>query len=643
MPPQKKLHNLAIATFEVRHGKTLADLLLLHGAIPIAAPALKEVPLEKNPAAFEFGERLLKNEIDRIIFLTGVGTRALMDILKTRHTENEVLQALRRTTVVPRGPKPIRVLNEWKVPYAFIVPEPNTWRELMAELDARKDVIPLKGRTVAVQEYGAPNPELTQALEARGARVLSVPVYRWELPDDVTPLESVIDRFLSGSLHAAIFTTSVQAEHLFQVAERLGVVRRLRDALKDVVIASVGPDCSRTLRALGVEVDLEPQSPKMGPLVQLAADRIPAVLEKKRNGCAVSVREAVLAVAANDAWNESPFMKACRREPVPFTPIWLLRQAGRYMKEYRDIRAKTPFIELCRNKELVAEVAVSAQRALGADAAILFSDILLLLDSFGMGLSYLSGDGPSVERPIRTAADVKNLPDLAAEHGLSAVLDGVRLTRRKLDARIPLIGFAGAPFTMASYMIEGGASKDFTRTKALMRSDAAAWDLLMEKIVRVTSAYLKDQAASGAQVLQLFDSWVGCLETGEYERFVLPHSKALIASLGGIPVIHFGTGTSALLPLMARAGGNVIGVDHRVPILEAWTKIGHQKVIQGNLDPALLCEPREKWESAAQKILDDIAGRPGHIFNLGHGVLPETPPENAVALVEFVHRASRRP
>ncbi|MBI3252784.1 MAG: uroporphyrinogen decarboxylase [Candidatus Omnitrophica bacterium] len=339
---------------------------------------------------------------------------------------------------------------------------------------------------------------------------------------------------------------------------------------------------------------------------------------------------------------ESIFLKACRRQKSPVTPVWLMRQAGRYMKDYRAIREKTPFLEICKNKDLVTEITVTAQAKIKADAAIIFADILLILESFGLGLDYLKGDGPAVARPIRAGGDVQNLPEVNPAESLGFVLDAIRQTRSALPKNIPLIGFAGAPFTIASYMIEGGASKDFRETKKRMLSDEPLWNLLMEKIVRATVLYLNEQIRAGADALQLFDSWVGCLSPEEYRRFVLPHTKKLIEGVnGGAPLIHFGTGTGKFLDLLRDAGGDVIGVDHRIGLGEAWKKIGYDRAVQGNLDPNILATGSlEEIRREVKRILAEAEGRAGHIFNLGHGVLRQTPVENAIAVVEMVHEFS---
>jgi uroporphyrinogen decarboxylase len=314
-----------------------------------------------------------------------------------------------------------------------------------------------------------------------------------------------------------------------------------------------------------------------------------------------------------------------------------MRQAGRYMKEYRQLRQKVSFLELCKNPDLVTQVTVEAQEKIKADAAIIFADILLMAEAMGLGLEYLKTDGPSI-RALQNSKDVENLAEVEPEDSLSFVLKAVRQTRKALKPDIALIGFAGAPFTLASYMIEGGSSRDFKKTKTWMRENTPSWHRLMEKLVRATAKYLNAQVKAGADAVQIFDSWVGNLTADEYGAFVFPHSKTLVENLDKkAPVIHFGTGTGHFLESFSQAGGDVISVDHRVKLTEAWERIGPSKAIQGNLDPLILCEDLKTIEKEVKAILDSVKGRPGHIFNLGHGVLPQTPVENVIALVEMVH------
>src|SRR5438093_13017274 len=319
-----------------------------------------------------------------------------------------------------------------------------------------------------------------------------------------------------------------------------------------------------------------------------------------------------------------------------------MRQAGRYMPEYRAVRERLGFLELCRSPDAAAEVTVTAAERLRVDAAIIFADILLVLEPMGIGLEFARGDGPVVRRPARTAPDVDRLRDVDAG-ALGYVAEAVRRARAALPAGLPLIGFAGAPFTLASYLIEGGGSRTYARTKAFMLGDPDAWRALMERLVRVVAAYLNAQIAAGADAVQLFDSWVGCLSPADYRAHVLPHVRALIGRVTpGTPVIHFGTGTAGLLEAMRAAGGDVIGLDWRVDLDAAWARLGHDVAVQGNLDPAALLAPIPEIRARAAAILDRAASRPGHIFNLGHGILPETPADHVRALVDAVHELSAR-
>lgn len=337
------------------------------------------------------------------------------------------------------------------------------------------------------------------------------------------------------------------------------------------------------------------------------------------------------------------FLAACRREKTPYTPVWLMRQAGRYMEEYRKLRAQHDFLELCKRPDLAAEITVTPVERLGVDAAILFADILLLLEPMGVGLEYTKGDGPVIHKQVSSRTSVEELVEFEPEEALSFVFQAVRKSCAALNGKVPLIGFAGAPFTLASYLIEGGSSRNYLNTKKLIYSNPGAWRPLMERLSALTAKYLNAQIAAGAQAVHLFDSWAGCLSPDDYDRFVLPHTRATISALTqGIPVIHFSTGTAGFLKSVRAAGGDVVGVDWRINLDAAWESIGHDVGIQGNLDPAaLLTTPREIRRRVAE-ILERAGGRPGHIFNLGHGVLPETPVENVIAMVDAVHELSAR-
>jgi uroporphyrinogen decarboxylase len=349
------------------------------------------------------------------------------------------------------------------------------------------------------------------------------------------------------------------------------------------------------------------------------------------------------ASTARDELAASPFLKACRREPTDVTPIWLMRQAGRYMAEYRELRARVTFLDLCKRPELATEVTVTAAERLGVDAAILFADILLILEPLGLRLEFAKGEGPVIHDPVRTGGDVDRIRPMSDAAPLDYVIEAVRSIRAALRPDLPLIGFAGAPFTLACYAIEGGSSRHYDRAKAFMYGDPGAWDALMERLTDATAIYLNAQAAAGAQALQVFDSWVGTLSPADYRRFVQPHMARLFARLDPtVPTIHFGTDTGSLLELQRDAGGWVIGLDWRVELDAAWRRLGGGVAVQGNLDPAVLLSSPAEITSQARRILAEAAGRPGHIFNLGHGILPTTPVDHVRALIDFVHETPPR-
>ncbi len=622
----------------------VAALIERRGGRAIVAPAMREVPLEDNQAAFDFAARLLVGDFDVVVFLTGVGTRALFSVIETRYPRATIVAALHRTIVVARGPKPLHALRELGLQPQVVAPEPNTWRELLAMLSAATK---LRGKRVAIQEYGVSNRELIAGLEARGAEAVIVPVYRWALPLDRDPLLDALRQISRGEADVAIFTSSHQVTNVISVAEAEGICDTVRRGLKAMAVGSVGPVCSEQLRAHGIKVDFEPEHPKLGHLVKEAAARAADILAIKR--ARVSRIEVALPPAPRLAASigvsphrDHSLLKACRREATPFTPIWLMRQAGRYMPEYRRVRDQHSFIEMCQRPEIAAEVTVTAVERLGVDAAIIFADILLPLIPMGVGLRYEKGDGPVIDRPIRTASDLEQAREVDVAE-LSYVGESIKLVKSTIGTRTPIIGFAGAPFTLASYLIEGGSSRQYQATKTLMYTQPDVWQRLMEMLARVTADYLNMQIAAGAELVQLFDSWVGSLGPDDYRRFVLPHMRSVIAAIpADVPVIHFGTVTGNLLELMREAGGDVIGLDWRVDLAEAWARLDHAVAVQGNLDPIALFADVAEIRERARTILAKAGGRPGHIFNLGHGILPETPVDHVIALVDAVHELSRR-
>jgi uroporphyrinogen decarboxylase len=641
---------LRVAAFESRRAAEIERMIGKRGGIPLVSPSMREVPLERNQAAVDWANRLITGRIDAIVFLTGVGTRMLVVQVERHVDRKRFLSAISDVPTIVRGPKPLAALKEFGITPTISVPEPNTWRELLTTLDEK---LPVANLVIGLQEYGVTNRSLIAGLEARGATVAAVRVYEWDLPVDCGPLEQNIRRIVAGEVDVALFTSGNQVVNLLKLADDLGLADELAASLRRIVVASIGPTTSEMLRSCNLPVDLEPSHPKMGQLIEETAAQAGALVARKRR-VAVQLADAAPIASTRKRtsderspltapWDDTPFLRACRREPTEFTPVWLMRQAGRYMSEYRAIRERVGFLELCRNPQLCSQVMCTAVERLGVDAAIVFSDLLPILEPMGMELEFAHGEGPLIHNPVRESADVDRVLELESADALHFVMEAVRQTRADLPAHIPLIGFAGAPFTLASYAIEGGASRDWLHTKTLMYRDRGAWNALMSRLARAVTVYLNAQISAGAQAVQLFDSWVGCLGPDDYREFVLPFVQQIVAGVTpGVPVISFATGNPQLIPHLAAGGADVVGVDWRVRLDEAWQMIGPDRAIQGNLDPMALLAGASELRRRAADILEQAASRPGHIFNLGHGVLPQTPVDSARALVDAVHELSAR-
>lgn len=631
---------LNVAAFESRRASDLTQMITKFKGVPSVSPSMREIPIERNKTAVDFAHRVLTGEINVVIFLTGVGFKYLIEAVSKEIDQQRFLDTLSDIVTICRGPKPAAAMREFGLTPTHKVPEPNTWRDLLKTIDEN---VAIASQTVGVQEYGIENKSLIAGLEARGAHVYRVPVYKWGLPEDQKPLLENIHRLCQNEFEVVMFTSANQWINISAVAEDEGCLEKLYESLRSTVVVSIGPTTTEMLRSKNVVVDLEPEHPKMGHMVVAAAENAQSILERKKKVQIAMSRPDEIVLDPNADWYNNPFMKACRGEPTDVTPIWMMRQAGRYMQEYRDVRNKTTFLELCKNPSLCSEVMCTAVERLGVDAAIIFSDLLPILEPMGMDLEFAKGEGPVIHNPIRETKDVDRLLELESVDSLDFVMETVRQTRDDLPSDIPLIGFSGSPFTLASYAIEGGSSKSYIHTKTIMYRDESAWREIMLRFVRSVTQYVNAQIASGAQVIQLFDSWVGCLGPADYRRYVLPYMQAIIRGITpGIPVINFGTGNPQLMPLYAEGGSQVVGADWRISLTDAWDQIGHDKSIQGNLDPLILLADRDTIKARAKQVLDEAAGRPGHIFNLGHGIVPQTPVDNAIALVDIVHELSSR-
>ena len=630
---------MRVAALESRRAEEMQRLIAKHGGEPLVVPAMREVVDAENRHAIDYVHRLITGQVDLTIFLTGVGFRYLLE-LAARHVDRQrYLDGLTDTVTVARGPKPAAAMRRAGVEPTWTTNAPHTWREILTLLDQHAAAAQ---QTVAVQEYGARNTSLIAGLEARGARVLQVPIYRWEMPRDLRELKNLCHAMAGGEIDVVLVTAAQQIVHLAAVARDEGILDRVKDAGRRMVVAAVGPTTGEAISdALGWTIDLVAEPAKMGHLVAQAACHARSLRERK-----LAIDEVLAATKERpsqrrEPWDDSLFMRAVRGERTEMTPIWLMRQAGRYMAEYRAVRADVSFMELCRNPQLASEVMCVAVDKLGVDAAIIFSDLLPILEPMGLDLEFVTESGPTIHNPVREPSDVERVREIESLEALEFVIETVRQTRRDLPDRLPLIGFGGAPFTLASYLIEGGSSRHYLHTKTLMYRDEAAWNELMSRLARSITRYLNAQIGAGAQCVQLFDSWVGCLGPADYRRFVLPHVREIVQHVSPhAPVIYFATGNPQLLEPMAESGSRVIGVDWRIELDDAWQRIGLDRSIQGNLDPALLLADPSTIRQAARRLLDQAAGRPGHIFNLGHGVLPQTPVEHAQMLVQAVHELS---
>lgn len=641
---------LNVTSFESRRSEEIKKLIKYHKGNPRVAPSMRELPEAESPDISFFAKQLFAGKIDLLILMTGVGTRFLSNLIINDYGKEKYLKALKGTTILARGPKPVAALRELDVKADITVPEPNTWRDILKTIE--ENALDIKEKNVFVQEYGISNKKFTDSLTNLGANVETITIYKWALPEDINPLKDAIKSISEGNEDCLLFTSSQQVVNLLDIASGQGLESSLRHGIKSAVIASIGPTTTETLNEKGFSVDYEPNSPKMGNLVREMARSASVLLNKKRtalnNGVSTDNWKRVDMVWSKSVTERkeitynSEFMKACRLEKTDFTPIWIMRQAGRFLREYRELRSKVSFLDLCKNPSLSAEVTLMAVDRLGVDAAIIFSDILLILQSLGIGLEFSKGDGPKIQKPLRNSNDVDSLIEFQTD-SLEFVYDALRITRKALDPKIPLLGFAGAPFTVASYAIEGGGSKNYVNTKKMMYKDPELWKTVMEILSEATTKYLNAQIEAGADAIQIFDSWAGCLSPNDYKKYVLPYMSKLVSNISSdLPIIIFGTGTNSLLELLKDTGANVIGLDWRVDIVDGWRKVGFDKAIQGNLDPVVLFASPKYVANESKKIIDIVGNRPGHIFNLGHGVLPNTPVDNVLRLIDEVHEYSSK-
>ena len=600
-----------------------------------------QIDPDLNRSVADLANHVLTAEFDVLVLVTGAGTHYLLQRCLQSAPRERFIACLADMTTVAGSSESAAVMRELQVEPSVIVARSTrsqkpAWRDLLIALDQKCSV---SNQLVAIEQTGDSG-RLIAGLESRGARVHQIRPVLKAAPEPSCDWTHWMNELRRGGFDAVCFTSPAAVWAWQRWVEQQAGEFAAGQLFPFPVIACDQPT-SEVLLDQGIAVDW------IAPEEGLIEDQIvTAISQAQTRKERISMTLSGPATSASDPeapWYNNPFMQACRGEPTDVTPVWMMRQAGRYMKEYRAVREKVSFLELCHNPALCSEVMCTAVNRLGVDVAIIFSDLLPILVPMGCDLEFVAGDGPVIHNPIRTNEDLDRIEPLASNEALQFVMEAVKQTRNDLPADMPLIGFAGAPFTLASYMIEGGSSRHFTHTKRLMFGDRSAWSVLMQKLTDSIIVYLQGQVEAGVQCVQLFDSWAGCLGFEDYRQSVLPYVKQIIGALSPhVPVINFATGNPALLPLLADTSATVIGVDWRVRLDDAWQTVGHDRAVQGNLDPnVLLTNPAEIRKQVAA-ILEQAAGRPGHIFNLGHGILPSTPVENAIALVDAVHELSAR-
>lgn len=634
-----ELTGLTIATLADRGLDALRSEIADYGGTPALFALDASETSSADRAAAEFANRLLTADIDTVIFVTGVGVNHVVEQAARSVDRQRFLDCLSDVKTIAGSQRAGLALKELNLNPSVYVESPKSWRDILMSIDR---LAPVANQTVGLEESAAVY-GLVSGLEARGARVVRMPIFSQTMPKRAQPAIDFFEQIEAGDFHAILFTSPENAIQFCFLAKHFGRARLTSHLLDNHIVLAIGAGTAEVLTDRGFVVDYATQTTKIGPAINEIADQIDQIKKQK-----TIIRINLSGPATNNSdpnapWYDSPFMKACRGEPTDVTPIWMMRQAGRYMSEYRAVRDKVSFLELCANPQLCSEVMCTAVGRLGVDAAIIFSDLLPILVPMGCDLEFVKGDGPVIHNPVRMAADVDRIKPLESNEPLQFVMDTVKQTRSDLPGDMPLIGFAGAPFTLASYMIEGGASRTYARTKTLMYGDPGAWDQLMQHLSNSISLYLIGQIEAGAQCVQLFDSWAGCLSFEDYRQFAHPYVKRIIASLpSNVPVINFATGNPALLPLLADTRAAVIGIDWRTRLDDAWQTVGYDRAVQGNLDPTVLLTDPCEIRKQAKFVLDQAAGRAGHIFNLGHGILPQTPVDHAIALVDAVHELSQK-
>lgn len=632
--------SLNLISFEARLKLKVEKLLEGNSFTVQSAPLIKEVALELNDKILDFYHQLKNQEFDALILLTGVATRSFIKTLSQKFEREEILQTLAKQQIIVRGPKPEKVCQIFKLPILYKVPKPNTWREIVASLKTRHLI---SGKKIAILHYGKINEEFTQDLTNEGAKYESLLVYRWELPDDLEPVKSAIKKILAGKTNGLIFTSAQQVVHLFELVKQQNCELEFRRALLSTVVFSIGPICSERLIKYQVDVDCEVFPNTLDHLVEVIKEKAASLWLQKQNKF----------IEKQAVWLNQPLTDPKKIEQNPLNlmlagkkpqriPIWLMRQAGRYMAEYQTIRQNTDFVSLCLNPELVAKATLSAIERLGLDAAIIFSDILIVARPMGFSLHYDEGVGPVIDNPLHGPKEFEKIKKENLIQELEPVAQAIQLTRKNLAPQIPLLGFSAAPFTLASYLIEGGSSKHFLKTKKFIHNQPKLWHDLMQFLTEALFDLLVMQIKKGCQLVQVFDSWCGVLDPQDFEKYCYPYLKNLVQKLSqnNIQTIVYGSFSQAQLKQID-VDNITLSLSWQIDLEWAHQKLNKNLAFQGNLDPALLfCKP-ESFLPKVKNILTILKKRKNSIFNLGHGILPKTPLANVMELIDFVRKEGK--
>ncbi len=631
--PHEPFGGLRVAAFESRRAADLQRLIERIGGDAHVSPSMRDVPYE-NPAELgEFANQVLTAQIDAVIFLTGVGIQRLVSAVKKHVDIDRFLQSLSDINTITRGPKPTAVLHSFGVTATYNIPAPYTWREILTMIDTQLSVA---NQTVAIQQYGQANPSLIAGLEARGASVVTISVYRWDLPEDLTALDENLMALSRQQRDVCLFTSAQQVRNVLMRAAQLELREEVLSGLRHAVLCSIGPTTSEAIQSMDLQVDFEASRPKMASLVRESAEVSRSLMERKeriQNSLFGPISHATDCLAP---WYDSPVLRACRNQPNDRIPVWLMGQVGSFLPIVRDTWNSMGRALAVRNPQVAAELIVAATCEFGMDAAELWTDMLALLPPMGIALIE-DGEQSSVASPVRIDQGLQRIGSLENVDQLEHVLELVQRTRRDLPADIPLIGHSLGPFTLAHFAIEGSAIAGSTHTKTLMFRDHATWLDLLGRFARSVAVFCKAQIAAGAQCIHLLDHRVDTLGPAEFRQFVVPTLRELLQQLTiDVPVIYSGGGCQQVDQQAVTAGASVLGLDWRTPLSQAIETLPDDCPIQGNLDPAWLLADTSSMIARVERDLATVRHRPGYIFNVGRPLLPQTSMDHIRTLLAVV-------